>query len=155
MCLFDAVFSMCYKHFSMSTFQSYWKILNKSHQGPSIYASVNWGSIGSNNGFSPVQHQAIIWADDGAMSTEPLGYFDKRKCTLECHLQIGCNFVLSSMYSTLLWVCGRVCDVTFLSVTHQISFDYNETHTGVTFTNWDFLPRLMLHLVMKLLHADI
>ena len=37
-----------------------------------IYASVNWVSIGSDNGLSPIQRQAIIWTYIGLLSIEPL-----------------------------------------------------------------------------------
>ena len=38
-----------------------------------IYASVNWVSIGSDNGLSPVQHQAITWTNAKSLSIGTLG----------------------------------------------------------------------------------
>ena len=38
-----------------------------------IYASVNWVSIGSGNGLSPVRHQAIAWTNADLLSIGPLG----------------------------------------------------------------------------------
>ena len=38
-----------------------------------IYASVNWVSIGSDNGLSPIQPQAIIYTYVGSLSIGPLG----------------------------------------------------------------------------------
>ena len=38
-----------------------------------IYVSVNRVSIGSDNGFSPTWHQAIIWTNAGLLSIGPLG----------------------------------------------------------------------------------
>ena len=38
-----------------------------------IYASVNRVSIGSDNGFLPVLHQAIIWTNAGVLSIQPIG----------------------------------------------------------------------------------
>ena len=43
-----------------------------------IYASVNWAIIGSNNGLSPVRHQAIIWTNAGLFSIRHQGtYFNE------------------------------------------------------------------------------
>ena len=38
---------------------------------PHIYASVNWINFGSDNGLSPIRHQAIIQANAGLLSIEP------------------------------------------------------------------------------------
>ena len=38
-----------------------------------IYALVNWVSIGSDNGLSPVLHQAITWTNADLLSIGPLG----------------------------------------------------------------------------------
>ena len=38
-----------------------------------MYAAVNQVSIGSNNGLSPIQCQAIIWTNAGLLSIGPLG----------------------------------------------------------------------------------
>ena len=38
-----------------------------------IYVSVNWVSIGSSNGLSPVWRQASIWTNDGLLLIGPLG----------------------------------------------------------------------------------
>ena len=38
-----------------------------------IYASVNWVTISSGTGLSPVRHQAITWTSAGLLSFEPLG----------------------------------------------------------------------------------
>ena len=48
-----------------------WRKFNPS---PPIaaYASVNWGSIGSDNGLLPIRRQAIIWTNDGLLSIGPL-----------------------------------------------------------------------------------
>ena len=35
---------------------------------PLVYASMNWVSIGSDNGLSPGQHQTIIWSNAGILS---------------------------------------------------------------------------------------
>ena len=35
--------------------------------------SVNWVSIGSGNGLSPVWHEAITWTNAGLLSIGPLG----------------------------------------------------------------------------------
>ena len=40
---------------------------------PLIYAFVNWISIGSGNGLSPIRHQAITWTHAHLLSIEPLG----------------------------------------------------------------------------------
>ena len=40
---------------------------------PNIYASMNWISIGSDNGLLPVQHQAITWTNADLLSIGPLG----------------------------------------------------------------------------------
>ena len=37
-----------------------------------IHASLNWVIIGSNNGLSPVQRQAIIWTNAGILLIGPL-----------------------------------------------------------------------------------
>ena len=34
-----------------------------------IYASVNWVSVGSGNGLSPIRRQAITWTNTGLLST--------------------------------------------------------------------------------------
>ena len=50
-----------------------------THQPPTptpqcrIYASVNWVSVGSDNGLSLVRRQAITWTNAGSLSIEPLG----------------------------------------------------------------------------------
>ena len=38
-----------------------------------IYVSVNWVSIGSGNGLSPVRRQAITWTNGDLLSIGPLG----------------------------------------------------------------------------------
>ena len=38
-----------------------------------MHGSVNWVSIGSDNGLLPIQHQAIIWTNAGLLSILPLG----------------------------------------------------------------------------------
>ena len=38
-----------------------------------IFASVNWVDIGSDNGLSPIRHQAIIWSNSEILSVGPLG----------------------------------------------------------------------------------
>ena len=40
---------------------------------PLVPQSVNWVSIGSGNGLSPVQRQAITWTNAGLLSIGPLG----------------------------------------------------------------------------------
>ena len=40
---------------------------------PHIYASVNWVSIGSDNGLSPSRRQAITWTNADLLSIGPLG----------------------------------------------------------------------------------
>ena len=43
-----------------------------------MYVSVNWASIGSDNGLSLGQHQAIIWTNAGILSIKPQGtYFNE------------------------------------------------------------------------------
>ena len=37
-----------------------------------MYVSVNWVSIGSGNGLSPVWQEAITWTKAGLLSSEPL-----------------------------------------------------------------------------------
>ena len=37
-------------------------------RSPDAYASVNYAIIGSDNGLSPVQHQAILWTNAGVQS---------------------------------------------------------------------------------------
>ena len=37
-----------------------------------LYASVNWVSIGSGNGLSPIRCQAITWANAGVLSVGPV-----------------------------------------------------------------------------------
>ena len=59
----------------------------KSHTGfafrlvytnlPSVYASVNWVSIGSDNCLSPGRRQAIIWTNDNILSTRLQGTYFK------------------------------------------------------------------------------
>ena len=48
-------------------------MFNSSPPKCSIYATVSWVSIGSDNGFSPVRRQAIIWTNAGLLSIGPLG----------------------------------------------------------------------------------
>ena len=36
-----------------------------------IYASINWDSIGSDNGLSPIRRQAIIWTNAGLLWIRP------------------------------------------------------------------------------------
>ena len=43
-----------------------------------IYASAKHADIGSDNGLSPVQHQAIIWSNDAILSIRPLWTHFKR-----------------------------------------------------------------------------
>ena len=38
-----------------------------------IYESLNWAVIGSDNGLSPIRHQAIIWTNAGILLIGPLG----------------------------------------------------------------------------------
>ena len=38
-----------------------------------IYASLNWVSIGSGNGLSPLRRQAIAWTNDDKLSIGPIG----------------------------------------------------------------------------------
>ena len=38
-----------------------------------IYVSVNWVSIVSDNGLSPIRHQAITLTNDGLLLIKPLG----------------------------------------------------------------------------------
>ena len=38
-----------------------------------IHASANWESIGSDNGLSPIWHQAITWTSDGILLIGPSG----------------------------------------------------------------------------------
>ena len=38
-----------------------------------IYGSVNWVSIGSDNGLSPIRHQAIVYTNLGLLSNGTLG----------------------------------------------------------------------------------
>ena len=48
--------------------------VNSSSSSPSrIYASVNWVSIGSDNGLSPIRRQDIILTNAGLLSIGPLG----------------------------------------------------------------------------------
>ena len=64
--------------------------------------------IGSDNGLSPVRHQAIIWTNAGLLSIGPLGtYFSEilsiihrfslKECISNCHLQNGSHFVSTSV----------------------------------------------------------
>ena len=38
-----------------------------------VYALLNWATIGSDNGLSPVRRQAIIWTNSGILLIRPLG----------------------------------------------------------------------------------
>ena len=38
-----------------------------------IYASLNWVTLGSDNGLSPIRRHAIIWTNDGMSLIGPLG----------------------------------------------------------------------------------
>ena len=40
-----------------------------------MYASVNWVSIGSDNGLAPVRRQAITWTNADLLSIGPLGTY--------------------------------------------------------------------------------
>ena len=64
--------------------------------------------IGSDNGFSPGQRQAIIWTNVGILLIGPLGTnlsellieiqtFSIKKNIWKCHVQNGVYFVLASM----------------------------------------------------------
>ena len=45
---------------------------NVNSLGPGdIYALVNYVNIGLDNGFSPVQHQAIVWTNGRLLSIRP------------------------------------------------------------------------------------
>ena len=69
-----------------------------------VYASVNWTSIGSGNGLSPVRRQAITWAIVDLLSIGPLGTnfseiyikiqtFHSWKCIWKCRLRNGVHWV--------------------------------------------------------------
>ena len=47
--------------------------INSSTPSAAYVASVNWVSIGSGNGLSPVRRHAITWTNAGLMSIRPLG----------------------------------------------------------------------------------
>ena len=79
-----------------------------------IYASLNWVIIGSDNGLSPVRHQAIIWTNAGILLIGPLGTnfgeiliriqtFSFKKLHLKRRLQNDVYFVSASMS----WVNNR------------------------------------------------
>ena len=64
--------------------------------------------IGSDNGLSPVQYQAVIWANAGISLIRPLGTnfneilieihtFPLKKCIWKCHPENGGHFVSASM----------------------------------------------------------
>ena len=52
---------------------SVWDQKGLTHLPPVPHMSVNWVSIGSDNGLSPIQHQAIIQTNAGLLSIGPLG----------------------------------------------------------------------------------
>ena len=73
-----------------------------------IYASVNWVSIGSGNGLSPVRCQAITWTNAYLLSSGPLGTnfneilitiltFSLKKCMWKCRLWNGGHFFQGEM----------------------------------------------------------
>ena len=72
-----------------------------------IYASVNWASIGLDNGLSPVQCQAITWSSAdllmGHFGTNfseiwiEIQTFSLTKMRLKCCLQAGGDFVSDSI----------------------------------------------------------
>ena len=76
-------------------------VFNSSLPSACIYASVNWVSIGSDNGLSLVWHQAITWTNTDLLSIEPLGtHFS------EIWLKIS-NFSFINMHLKMLSVKWR------------------------------------------------
>ena len=67
-----------------------------------MYASVNGDSIGSNNGLSPIRHQAIIWANAGLLSIVSLGQISL-KFRSECYK----NNSRKCIWKYLLRNCGH------------------------------------------------
>ena len=70
--------------------------------------SVSWVSIGSDNGLSPLQCQAIIWTNVGILLMGPIGTnfseirikiqnFYSWKCISQCCLQNGGHFIQGEM----------------------------------------------------------
>ena len=51
----------------------YFEVQFNSSQPSAEYMSVNWFSIGSDNGLSPVWRQAITWTNAKLLSIRPLG----------------------------------------------------------------------------------
>ena len=69
-----------------------------------IYLSVNWISIGSGNGLSPIRRQAITWTNAHLLSIGPWGTncseilskyktFHWKKCLWKCRLRNGGHFL--------------------------------------------------------------
>ena len=69
-----------------------------------MYGSVNWVSIGSGHGLSPVRRQAITWTNADLLSNGPIVTdfseielkINKKihswKCIRQCHVQNGGHF---------------------------------------------------------------
>ena len=91
-----------------------------------IYVSVNYIIIGSDNGLSPGQCQAIIWTNAGILSNRPSGtnfseilieihtFSFKNICIWKCRLENGSHFVSSSMYQ-----CDCLCSHHISSTTQR------------------------------------
>ena len=67
--------------------------------------------IGSDNGLSPGQHEAIIWSNAGILLMLPLGT-NFSEILIEIHMfslkkmHLKCHFVLALMYLLALGSCG-------------------------------------------------
>ena len=89
-----------------------------------MYASVNRLSIGSDNGVSPLRHQAIIWTNAGWLSIGHLGtrfsdtlikmkkkLFHWPKCIWKYNLRNGGNFVqvrwVNNGMTYAVWILSR------------------------------------------------
>ena len=77
-----------------------------------IYASVNWVSISSGNGLSPVRHQAIIWTNTGLLSIGLLGtIFNKIRIAIrsfsfkKMHLKLSSAKIAAILSRGLMGFC--------------------------------------------------
>ena len=79
-----------------------------------IYASVYKAIVGSDNGLSPLRHQAIIWNSDYLLWIRSLGtnfseilskykHFHSRICIWNCRLRKGGHFVSASINLWDMW----------------------------------------------------
>ena len=84
-----------WRHFRFSVIPKYSGFRTKRHIYQ-LYASVNWISIGSDNGLSPVRHQAFTWTNADFLLFGPLG-----TTVSEIRIEIQ-NFSFTKMHLNIL-----------------------------------------------------